>query len=33
MGYIHEAGDKFVPCDLLRKHAQEGTTFYAREGS
>ncbi len=23
------AGDKFAACDLLRKHAQDGTTFYA----
>ncbi len=22
------AGDKFAACDLLRKHAQDGTTFY-----
>jgi 3-hydroxyacyl-CoA dehydrogenase/enoyl-CoA hydratase/3-hydroxybutyryl-CoA epimerase len=24
------AGDKFAPCDLLRKHSQDGTTFYER---
>ena len=24
------AGEKFAPCDLLRKHAQNGTTFYER---
>ena len=24
------AGDKFAPCDLLRKHSQDGTTFYDR---
>ena len=23
-----QAGEKFVPCDLLRQHAQNGTTFY-----
>ncbi|MBA3652227.1 MAG: enoyl-CoA hydratase/isomerase family protein [Chthoniobacterales bacterium] len=32
MDGIHSrAGEKFVPCDLLRQHAQEGTTFYDRE--
>ena len=30
-GLHSRAGDKFAPCDLLRKHAQEGTTFYARD--
>jgi 3-hydroxyacyl-CoA dehydrogenase/enoyl-CoA hydratase/3-hydroxybutyryl-CoA epimerase len=24
------SGDKFAPCDLLRKHSQDGTTFYNR---
>jgi 3-hydroxyacyl-CoA dehydrogenase/enoyl-CoA hydratase/3-hydroxybutyryl-CoA epimerase len=24
------AGEKFAPCDLLRQHAQNGTTFYER---
>ncbi len=24
------AGEKFAPCDLLRQHAQDGTTFYGR---
>jgi 3-hydroxyacyl-CoA dehydrogenase/enoyl-CoA hydratase/3-hydroxybutyryl-CoA epimerase len=24
------AGDKFAPCDLLRQHSQDGTTFYDR---
>jgi 3-hydroxyacyl-CoA dehydrogenase/enoyl-CoA hydratase/3-hydroxybutyryl-CoA epimerase len=29
MDGIHSrAGDKFAPCDLLRQHAQNGTTFY-----
>jgi 3-hydroxyacyl-CoA dehydrogenase/enoyl-CoA hydratase/3-hydroxybutyryl-CoA epimerase len=29
MDGIHSrAGEKFVPCDLLRQHAQDGTTFY-----
>jgi 3-hydroxyacyl-CoA dehydrogenase/enoyl-CoA hydratase/3-hydroxybutyryl-CoA epimerase len=29
MDGIHSrAGEKFAPCDLLRKHAQDGTTFY-----
>jgi 3-hydroxyacyl-CoA dehydrogenase / enoyl-CoA hydratase / 3-hydroxybutyryl-CoA epimerase len=29
MDGIHSrAGEKFAPCDLLRQHAQEGTTFY-----
>jgi 3-hydroxyacyl-CoA dehydrogenase / enoyl-CoA hydratase / 3-hydroxybutyryl-CoA epimerase len=29
MDGIHSrAGEKFVPCDLLRQHAQNGTTFY-----
>jgi 3-hydroxyacyl-CoA dehydrogenase/enoyl-CoA hydratase/3-hydroxybutyryl-CoA epimerase len=23
-----QAGEKFAPCDLLRQHAQKGTTFY-----
>lgn len=23
-------GEKFAPCDLLRKHSQDGTTFYER---
>jgi 3-hydroxyacyl-CoA dehydrogenase/enoyl-CoA hydratase/3-hydroxybutyryl-CoA epimerase len=27
-GIHSRAGEKFVPCDLLRKHAQDGTTFY-----
>ncbi|MEO5721335.1 MAG: 3-hydroxyacyl-CoA dehydrogenase family protein, partial [Chthoniobacterales bacterium] len=31
-GLHSRAGEKFVPCDRLRKHAQDGTTFYAREG-
>jgi 3-hydroxyacyl-CoA dehydrogenase / enoyl-CoA hydratase / 3-hydroxybutyryl-CoA epimerase len=29
-GMSERAGDKFAPCDLLRKHAQDGTTFYER---
>ena len=29
-GLHSRAGDKFVPCDLLRKHAQAGTTFYSK---
>lgn len=29
MDGIHSrAGEKFAPCDLLRKHSQDGTTFY-----
>jgi 3-hydroxyacyl-CoA dehydrogenase/enoyl-CoA hydratase/3-hydroxybutyryl-CoA epimerase len=24
------AGEKFAPCDLLRQHSQDGTTFYER---
>jgi len=29
MDGIHaRAGDKFAPCNLLRQHAQDGTTFY-----
>jgi 3-hydroxyacyl-CoA dehydrogenase/enoyl-CoA hydratase/3-hydroxybutyryl-CoA epimerase len=24
------AGEKFAPCNLLRKHSQDGTTFYER---
>lgn len=24
------AGEKFTPCDLLRQHSQDGTTFYDR---
>jgi 3-hydroxyacyl-CoA dehydrogenase/enoyl-CoA hydratase/3-hydroxybutyryl-CoA epimerase len=27
-GLHSRAGDKFVPCDLLRQQAQNGTTFY-----
>ena len=30
-GLHSRVGEKFAPCDLLRKHAQDGTTFYARE--
>jgi 3-hydroxyacyl-CoA dehydrogenase/enoyl-CoA hydratase/3-hydroxybutyryl-CoA epimerase len=31
MDGIHSrAGEKFAPCDLLRQHAQNGTTFYDR---
>jgi 3-hydroxyacyl-CoA dehydrogenase/enoyl-CoA hydratase/3-hydroxybutyryl-CoA epimerase len=30
-GLQSKAGDKFAPCALLRKHAQDGTTFYARD--
>ncbi|MGI8437691.1 MAG: 3-hydroxyacyl-CoA dehydrogenase NAD-binding domain-containing protein [Chthoniobacterales bacterium] len=30
-GLHSRAGDKFVSCDLLRKHAQDGTTFYAQD--
>jgi len=31
MDGIHSrAGAKFAPCDLLRQHAQDGTTFYHR---
>ncbi|HEY2615456.1 MAG TPA: 3-hydroxyacyl-CoA dehydrogenase NAD-binding domain-containing protein [Chthoniobacterales bacterium] len=29
-GLHARAGDKFVPCDLLRQHAQDGTTFYGK---
>lgn len=29
-GLHSRAGEKFVPCDLLRQHAQNGTTFYNR---
>ena len=29
-GLHARAGDKFAPCDLLRKHAQDGTTFYEK---
>ncbi len=29
MDGIHSrAGEKFAPCDLLRQHSQDGTTFY-----
>jgi 3-hydroxyacyl-CoA dehydrogenase/enoyl-CoA hydratase/3-hydroxybutyryl-CoA epimerase len=29
MNELHSrAGEKFVPCDLLRHHAQNGTKFY-----
>ena len=27
-GLHSRAGEKFAPCDLLRQHAQNGTTFY-----
>lgn len=27
-GIHSRAGEKFAPCDLLRQHAQDGTTFY-----
>jgi 3-hydroxyacyl-CoA dehydrogenase/enoyl-CoA hydratase/3-hydroxybutyryl-CoA epimerase len=27
-GIHSRAGEKFAPCDLLRQHAQNGTTFY-----
>lgn len=27
-GLHAKAGDKFIPCDLLRQHAQNGTKFY-----
>ena len=27
-GLHSRAGEKFAPCDLLRQHAQDGTTFY-----
>jgi 3-hydroxyacyl-CoA dehydrogenase/enoyl-CoA hydratase/3-hydroxybutyryl-CoA epimerase len=27
-GLLSRAGEKFAPCDLLRQHAQNGTTFY-----
>jgi 3-hydroxyacyl-CoA dehydrogenase/enoyl-CoA hydratase/3-hydroxybutyryl-CoA epimerase len=30
-GLHSRAGDKFVPAEILRKHAQEGTTFYGDE--
>jgi 3-hydroxyacyl-CoA dehydrogenase/enoyl-CoA hydratase/3-hydroxybutyryl-CoA epimerase len=31
MDKLHsQAGEKFIACDLLRQHAQNGTTFYAR---
>jgi 3-hydroxyacyl-CoA dehydrogenase/enoyl-CoA hydratase/3-hydroxybutyryl-CoA epimerase len=29
-GLHSRAGEKFVPCDLLRQQAQNGTTFYER---
>jgi 3-hydroxyacyl-CoA dehydrogenase/enoyl-CoA hydratase/3-hydroxybutyryl-CoA epimerase len=29
-GIQARAGEKFAPCDLLRQHAQNGTTFYER---
>jgi len=29
-GLRAQAGEKFAPCDLLRQHAQNGTTFYER---
>ena len=29
-GLHSRAGEKFVPCGLLRKYAQDGTKFYAR---
>jgi 3-hydroxyacyl-CoA dehydrogenase/enoyl-CoA hydratase/3-hydroxybutyryl-CoA epimerase len=29
-GIQTRAGEKFAPCDLLRQHAQNGTTFYER---
>jgi 3-hydroxyacyl-CoA dehydrogenase/enoyl-CoA hydratase/3-hydroxybutyryl-CoA epimerase len=29
-GLHARAGEKFAPCDLLRQHAQNGTTFYDR---
>lgn len=33
MDELHSrAGDKFVPCELLRLHAQDGTTFYDGQG-
>ena len=30
VGLRERAGEKFAPCDLLRQHAQNGTTFYER---
>jgi 3-hydroxyacyl-CoA dehydrogenase / enoyl-CoA hydratase / 3-hydroxybutyryl-CoA epimerase len=29
-GLHARAGEKFIPCDLLRQHAQDGSTFYTR---
>jgi 3-hydroxyacyl-CoA dehydrogenase/enoyl-CoA hydratase/3-hydroxybutyryl-CoA epimerase len=29
-GLHARAGEKFAPCNLLREHAQNGTTFYDR---
>jgi 3-hydroxyacyl-CoA dehydrogenase/enoyl-CoA hydratase/3-hydroxybutyryl-CoA epimerase len=29
-GLRERAGEKFAPCDLLRQHSQDGTTFYER---